>query len=507
MTSLQKRPLRVQVVNQFGQRQSLNPGFDQHVVLPGENGLLLLGLGPSPLSLAQALGGQSPTAYLEAPDFARQMPLSWFEDIPKHWQPVFPNELHESGLLRRRVLFYRPNLRLFPDFWSQILAAKTLAGIPSPGPNDEKSIWIPASEKELLVMELMEAFASAGLVVEALPISVCSPTTLAERLRAHRPELFFCVNFQGLDPFGQNFSALSHLGVPVAVWCVDNPFHLLSALKSAFWQRCKLFVTDDWFIRPLQEHGAAHVFHLPLAACPIRFQPRGIVQDADLAHRIVFVGRSSFPDKDAFFAGCTVSSELLTEATAMLEQGRRPDYSWWWANLGKPRLWPDKSARQPGFAAEQCSRLWRTAGLNAAARLGHLTVYGDPCWRSLLSADVELRPEVDYYGPLPEIYHQARYTLNLTSLLLPHGLTQRHFDVWTAGGFLLTDATPGLDIFDRKLAQETTFASPKELPRLVQRLEREQGLVAQLRAAWRAHILEKHTYNQRVEDIFKAIVI
>jgi spore maturation protein CgeB len=506
MTSLQKRPLRVQVVNQFGQRQSLNPGFDQHVVLPGENGLLLLGLGPSPAALAQALSGQSPTAYLEAPDFARQMPPSWFENIPKHWQPVFPGELHESGLLRRRVLFYRPNLRLFPDFWSPILAAKNLEGVPPPRPNDKKNVWIPTSAKGLLATELTAAFASAGLVVEALP-SDLSPTTLAERLRVHRPDLFFCINFQGLDPFGQNFSALSHLGVPVAVWCVDNPFHLLLALKSTFWRRCKLFVTDDWFIRPLREHGAEHVFHLPLAVDPIRFQPRGIVQDADLAHRIVFVGRSSFPDKNAFFVGCTVPGELMAEATAMLAQGRRPDYSWWWARLGKTRLWPDQSARQPGFAAEQCSLLWRTAGLNAAAHISRLAVYGDPGWRSMLSADVELRPEVDYYGPLPEIYHQARYTLNLTSLLLPHGLTQRHFDVWTAGGFLLTDATPGLDIFDRDLAHETTFASPKELPQLVQRLEREQGLVAQLRTAWRAHILEKHTYNQRVENIFKAIVI
>jgi len=29
----------------------------------------------------------------------------------------------------------------------------------------------------------------------------------------------------------------------------------------------------------------------------------------------VFVGRSSFPDKDAFFSGCTAPDELMAEAT------------------------------------------------------------------------------------------------------------------------------------------------------------------------------------------------
>lgn len=507
MTSLRKRPVRVQIVNQFGQRQSLDPAFDQHAAMPGENGLLLLGLGPSPAALAQSLEGQSPTAYLEAPDFARQMPPSWFKEIPGHWQRISPHDLHDPGLLRRRALFYRPNLRLFPDFWGPVLAAKTLeGGTPSPRPDGGKSVWMPASEKGLLTRELAEAFDAAGLTVETLS-SDLAPAKLSERLRAQRPDLFFCVNFQGLDPFGQNFSALRHMNIPVAVWCVDNPFHLLPALKSTFWRRCDLFVTDDWFIRPLKVHGAEHVFHLPLATDPRRFQPRQTLKETGLAHGIVFVGRSSFPDRDAFFSGCSAPEELMAEATAMIEHGRRPDYSWWWERFGKPPLWPDRNGRQPGFAAERCSRLWRAAGLNAAARIGRLTVYGDSGWRSLLPAEVELRPEVDYYGPLADIYGQARYTLNLTSLLLPRGLTQRHFDVWAAGGFLLTDATPGLDIFDRELGRETSFASPGELPRLVQRLEREHGLAKQLRTAWRAHILQKHTYEQRVATVLDSISI
>lgn len=504
MNDPKKRPLRIQIANQFGQRQSLDDAREQFLPMSGGNGLLLLGLGPDPAALAAATKDQSPVAYLEAPDFSRQMLASWFQGIPGHWQAISRADLEKPELLRRKALFYRPNLRLFPDFWAPVLAAKSLERIPLSEAADRMTVWMPASEKGLLIKELAHAFAKAGLNVEILPENP-APAALLDRLREHRPSLFFCVNFQGLDPYGQNAAALHQLNVPVAIWCVDNPFHLLPALKSTFWQRCTLFVTDDWFLRPLQEHGAQHVFHLPLAADPEHFQPQGALLDASLAEKIVFVGRSSFPDKDSFFAGCALPRELMTQANAMMDQSRRPDFAWWWEHSGQVPLWPGKAVRQIGFASEQCSQKWRVAHLSVAAQDGRLTVFGDQGWRPLLPKSVELRPEMDYYGPLPDIYRQARYTLNLTSLLLPHGLTQRHFDVWTVGGFLLTDNTPGLNIFDQELVHETAFAKTEDLLGCIRRLEREQNLAEQLRTGWRKHILNKHTYDQRMATVLNAV--
>jgi len=498
-----KRPVRLQITNQFGQRQSLDNALEQYLTIPGAKGVLLLGLGPSPAALAAAVGGQSPVDYLESPDFARQMPTSWLQEIPAHWRKISTEDLREPELLQRKALFYRPNLRLFPDFWTPVLAAKSLGTLPASQVADEKTLWMPAPQKRLLVNELSGAFAKAGMHVHALPQDL-PPTVFLKQLQAHRPDFFFCINFQGLDPFGQNFAALNHLEVPVAVWCVDNPFHLLSALKSTFWQQCMLFVTDDWFINPLLSHGARRVCHLPLATDPDHFQPHKAFHDDELAQKIVFVGRSSFPDKNNFFAGCRLSRDNMAQAAEMMAQGLRPDFAWWRLRYEQTPLWPAQSVRQIGFAAEQCNLAWRTAHLAAAAEMG-LTVFGDPDWRERLPANVELRPPVDYYGPLGDIYSQARFTLNLTSLLLPHGLTQRHFDVWAAGGFLLTDNTPGLRIFDQELVHEIAFAKPEEFRPLVQRLDADPISAAELRQAWQKHILAKHTYDHRVSTLLDAL--
>lgn len=498
------RPQRIRILDQFERPQSLDGGMDQFQHLPGTHGLLLLGLGPKPATLAQAVGNV-PADYLESPDFVRQMPASWQHQIPGHWRRLSIDDLHDVPPPQCTSLLYRPNLRLFPDFWAPVLAARRLAQFPCANKSAKRSVWLPSSERGLLTRELDLALHKAGLATRFLPTSI-EPPDLIHALREERPDLFLCVNFQGLDAYGQSFAILERLGIPVAVWCVDNPFHLLPRLKSEFWKRCLLFVTDDWFLRPLLEHGARCVHHLPLAASPELFQAKGAFNAPELAERIVFVGRSAFAGKNAFFAGCRVSGSDMEAAMTLLAKGRRPDFSWWRERLGPERLWPGKNVRDIGFAAEQCSWQWRMAGLLAAAECAPLTVFGDQGWLKLrANGQVSVREEVDYYGPLADIYCQARYTLNLTSLLLPHGLTQRHFDVWSVGGFLLTDQTPGLRLFDPELAAETAFNRAVDLSSLIRRLENDPALVAHLRTAWQKHVLDRHTYDQRVATVLEIV--
>ena len=161
---------------------------------------------------------------------------------------------------------------------------------------------------------------------------------------------------------------------------------------------------------------------------------------------------------------------------------------------------PGPVQRQASLAAEEASREWRTETLRAAQVAGRLTVFGDDPWRALLPG-VDLRPMVDYYGPLASIYARAAFSLNATSLLLPRGLTQRHFDVWAAGGFLLTDATPGLDIFPRELTREISFSRPADLAPLLRRLEADEPRRETLRQAWRSLVMTEHAYEKRLETL------
>lgn len=158
--------------------------------------------------------------------------------------------------------------------------------------------------------------------------------------------------------------------------------------------------------------------------------------------------------------------------------------------------------RRAGFCAEETGRAWRTLCLGRAQKdLGLVTVFGDEGWRELLPEVTDQRGFVDYYTALPEITASAGASLNLTNPLLPRALTQRHFDAWAWGGLLVTDATPGLDIFPAGLAREIAFRAPSELAERFRALTGSPALARDLKNAWRAELSRAHTYGHRVAEI------
>ncbi|MDL2210656.1 DUF3880 domain-containing protein [Desulfovibrio sp. OttesenSCG-928-O18] len=332
-------------------------------------------------------------------------------------------------------------------------------------------------------------------------------------LAAH-PSLFFSVNFHGLDKHGETAAAFREHGVPVAVWCVDNPWNLLSGLRTDFWKDLRLFVTDPGFIPGLKAHGARYVSFLPLATDPETFSlPRTVGGTADGTPPIVFVGRSAFPDKERFFVGQSVPEETLQEALSRLLTGERPDFFWWLNALkgasGDTPLWPGSAARRASLGAEESSLAWRAACLAAAASSG-LTIHGDTGWTEQFSpAQKEPRPRLcpplDYYTQLAAVYARAPYSLNMMSFLLPQGLNQRHFDVWVAGGFCLMDDCPGLELFPRELTAPVTFNTPSAIPDLVRHFNKNGIEKQSLAASWRKLILAEHTYAIRMQNMLATI--
>ncbi len=508
-TPLKKRPKRLQIVNELGKPQTLSQAESSFTALKRAPGaILILGLGPSP-SVAAALAAESRAgvSYVESEEFASQMTSAWREAVPKGWTRLSPDEAAERAGEFGAILLYGQNPRLFPSFWGPLLAAIRLRLVPGPdAPVRSNAIILPGTENSLLVREMAEAFAHCGkTVIAADPADL--PAKLPGVLANGGAGLFFSVNFAGLDPFGQTYYRMRAAGIETAVWCVDNPFHLISGLKAPFWRKAALFVTDDWFLEPLRNEGAERVFHLPLAAPAAFFSPAPLPETpgySGLAQRILFVGRSRFPGRDAFFAGQTVPPALAAESKDMIARGERPHFGWWREKLGIGALWPGNEGRAAGFGAETASLALRRECLLAALPLG-LTIHGDAGWRAELPPGADIRPEVDYYGPLAGMYAKAGYGLNLTSLLLPHGLTQRHFDVFAAGGRLLTDASPGLRLFPRELVQPFVFAGPGDIARVVKRLEGERALRDDLARGMRAHLFQRHRYEHRALAVLEAL--
>jgi hypothetical protein len=460
------------------------------LLVRGRN-LLITNPGPCPDLCVPFLAGAGQIFLLAVPGFDTQMPESWHRAIPADWRRVTLEEAR-AMLPGMGVLHYTPASRLLPAVYAPLLARLR----PFTGPPAPASLWIPAPENALIVPELEEAAREAGLVPRRLPARL-APRDLARFLDTEIPALFLSVNFHGLDPWGENQAILEAAGVPVAAWCVDNPLHLLTNQKTTLWKKLRLFVTDDWFLTPLRELGAEPV-HLPLGTSGRIFAPG---TSCPSGRDLTFAGRSSFPDRDRFFAAARIPDDLARAAAAM--DARDAHFGWWRDRLQDIRLWPGNDVRIAGLGAETSSAVWRTACLRVLSGAANLTIIGDEAWQSLVPLATR-RPPVDYYGGLADAYRRASFTLNLTSLLLPHGLTQRHFDVWACGGFLLTDDTPGLGIFPRELSDAVSFRTPEQAAAILDGLAATPKRKEELRRAWQKLVLSEHTYAARLQSILDA---
>lgn len=447
--------------------------------------------GPKPELCLPHLADKGRVFILDAPEFSAQMPPSWRAAIPDSWRMV-TREQAQALISEVQVVHYTPAGRIFPSLFAPLLARREV--FPQPVRSE---IWLPGSAAVLIVPEILRAAQILGLRPRLLAPDP-DPAGIRRLLQGGPPRLFLSINFRGLDPYGEIQALLEAGGAKVAVWCVDNPFHLLTRQKNRLWQQAALFVTDQWFIEPLTALGAeAH--YLPLAVDPEIFAQ---AETCPAGEDVCFVGRSSFPQRDRFFAAGVVPDMLLREAETLA--GRQAHFGWWGEKLGGPPLWPGNEVRSVGLGAERASSAWRTRCLRHLADQAQLTIVGDNDWREHVPA-ARLLPPVDYYTGLAPIYRQASFSLNLTSLLLPHGLTQRHFDVWACGGFLLTDATPGLALFPRRLTQDIAFETPDQAVHLLRHFVKNPHAKKELRMAWREHILAEHTYVQRLMRILETI--
>ena len=441
--------------------------------------------------------------FLECPDFADQVD-GWRERVPADFRRIAPDKFTRDIAATARVARYLPAQRAFPSFFAPLTARLALGA--TARPKQDKTVWLPVAGHDLLCRELALAFGEAGYSVVTIdhedlgkhPGQVL-PGLLAEGV----PDLFFSINFKGLDPYGLGHAILREAGVKVGIWLVDNPFNLLTAVKSGYWRNAKLFVTDHSFIGPLIGEGARWASHLPLAASPDLFESDGVLPDhaKGLEDRLVFVGRSQFPDKDKFFAGLAVSPRYAERVRAD-KSDMRHDYHWWRDRMKIAPLWPGNRVREIGSGAEWAGRKWKSDCLEAA---GPIVIFGDDGWKGLANPDADVRTPVDYYDHLPAVYRSAGAVLNVTGMQLPAGLTQRHFDVWCAGGFLLTDAHPGLDIFPEELVAPIRFTRPGDIRDLFLGFREETTAKKELRAAWRECILADHTYTDRVRAVLRML--
>ncbi len=480
----------------FGMPISLNSSDNKPI--------LLLGIGAFPTKLQLLLSSQTKqkTIYwIECPDFEKQMPKNWHKAIPESWKKCTLEEIlpHSSTL---HIYKYLPAYQLFSNFWGPIIGKlqQKILSIHSRLFHNN-TVVIPTSEDKLLSYELISACKNVGLTPIPVPLTntIDKNITLIKEIN---PFFLFSVNLQGLDKDGLIFRLLQAMNIPVALWFVDNPWNILSSLSLPWWKESIIFVTDASFVQELKSYGALHVHHLPLAAWENSIQTPN--KTSNFSKPILFIGRTSFPNKNQFFSGCKTPKNILKEAYIRLYENDLPDFHWWIKKLETLQLWPGKYMRNASYATETLSLFRRIQWLSNSSSIG-LTIFGDTNWKNYLPNTIELNTPIDYYTSVPQTIKKAKYNLNITSLLLPAALTQRHFDVWTFGGFLLTDATAGLHIFPKELVEPIAISKPDQIIKYIERIEKDSSLRTTLMYAWKQYLLKKHTYSIRIQKILSII--
>jgi hypothetical protein len=271
---------------------------------------------------------------------------------------------------------------------------------------------------------------------------------------------------------------------------------------SPYWKDAHLLVTDETFVQPLKDLGAKYVMHMPLAARAELFERP---EPEEVLPHALFVGRPRFPDADKYFSGVSVPPTLQNEAAAVMDadDDERPHFHWWMEKLGIETPWPGNAVRQAGYGAQIMSERHKRACIIQANNHIPLEVFGDVAWKEIVPGLKHSEGPVDYYTTLPDLYATRAVTINATGLLLPAGLNQRHFDVWASGGFLLTDKTPGLDLFPKELTEPITFSEAPDLRFMPKRFIEDEQARKDIRAAWRKHLQAEHTYAHRMQVLLE----
>lgn len=508
------------ILDELGRKKTLLQGKFSYVLLDGKNfnslysrsqdeisctkkQLLFLGPGANLDDILPYCEQKEQIFYLEHDDFAKQLNAA----LPANFIQLTPKELlalcDEKFFADTDILFYKQNIQLFPHFWNKILIElrnKTLASTFSQPVGKQQYIFLSGGKNDLLHKELCQAICDIGFI----PVEIGGKTLqeILELLDTKSPRLYLAVNAQNLDGNGIIYEYLKQKKIPLALWFVDNVWNILSGFSQNWWKECNIFLTDFSFAGELQKEGAANIFALPLASHNLPASYQNIPEIP-----LFFVGNSSFANKNAYFSGCKLEHDFeqnlyRTIQKNLFEQKELPDFhNIYQALLPNQPLWQNKESRTIGYVTTKADLYLRKLWLENLSPL--IQIMGDNAWQDILSTFHTFYKPVDYYRDLPTYYKNSLFTLNLTSLLMPANLSQRHFDVWKHQGFLLSSPSKGMEIFPQDIQLIITVNNPEDCLNRLELLLTTPALKAEIQKTMQVEIANKHCYIHRLQFILE----
>lgn len=267
--------------------------------------------------------------------------------------------------------------------------------------------------------------------------------------------------------------AASQAKLPYISWVYDCPhWTLFSPTISNPYNY--IFLFDRNMVQQVQNNGALHVFHLPLAVNVHRLTPL-LNQSSSYNDDISFVG--SLYENNTFRQIQYLPDQLLGYIDGILvSQGQI-----WGQNLLSELLTPDLVHQLDTYIKYPVDPLcpipkqlfflnMLQAELTCRERIEHLNTLSNIYPVSLYSAsDRSLCPlasckgTVNYVTEMPFVFANSKINLNISLRSICSGIPLRALDIMGCGGFLLTNYQPELDEYFTNGVDYVYFDSKEDL--------------------------------------------
>jgi len=360
-----------------------------------------------------------------------------------------------------------------------------------------------------------------------------------QKIWAHEtPELIVSVNAEGWDLAVQRMA--HRLGVPIALWFVDDPRPILGGkLRGETFREllsnCKAFCWDRCYLSWLKDQGFSHVEWLTLGIdksnkiVEVQHKQDAVVSQAK--KEVVFVGSAM---GNSFMARLKSRLVWKKEWDKHLEISARKTLK---ENLQKSDLqdsadffWtpPPQNLKYPvGFPEDSRNRQWyQSLVLHMATRYKRLyfliglvkelkqsgsdivlRIVGDVNdWKELWQdvgedpSQVLWQDPVRYGSELFTMYQEKPCQVNITSVQMPGALNQRIFDGTTHGAVVFSDKQKDLKDLSWKIP---TFQTPKELAQLVRQFYQQSDEWEAVRVQQSRILQDSHGYSQRLAKMIR----
>ncbi len=368
----------------------------------------------------------------------------------------------------------------------------------------------------LFVDSLSNSLRSRGYSVLTLDVQRISADESKLAVQTWKPELMASINCtDGLAEFCES------MGVPNLCWEIDpalnGPDPLQGPAPGAF-----VFTYREASVPHFEGAGFQNVTYLPLAADPAKRKPLELsaAETERFGAPVSFVGASLMGNVDSFkraFAGALQGwsgdspEQCVRVLSGVLEQ-QRQDFS----TYRIPELL-DQAC--PGFR-DHCQSAGSTdpalllAELAAAEkRLTYvaslapsgMVAWGDRGWAQLQGRGVRYMGSALHETELPRIYNASTINVDVGRIYQDDIVTMRIFDILACGGFVLAEHSDALAALFEIGVEVESYSNLANLQAKVAHYLAHPDQAQAIAARGRQAVLERHTIDQRVEQMLQAM--